>query len=996
MSSCVISGSPDPKIQFYGYYFLSLMRQLILALPYGDDRVRFNLLIEDNKTANTYPSSLPFAHNLSRTELLQYLYSSHVKPITVESNCRGPLLSLDRLINELHAFKPRNITKRTHLALLTFDNQVDITLSNSSLRKLQQMSRSSLMYLLALTHGPAQNKLLTQNLRSLLNPNQVTFLLPHLTVETTCGTCHVAFDDPQLRMHREELFEAVCAAGGIEILDPIPPPVFSFSISQEYRVLGVPLSVSCTTDYLPEDLGVGISALTICLSNASQLSKLSGKRATLQQLNNACLQMIVSKTEFLNHISDEVSFYVNTLMNLNETLKEMMLLCFRHLGEHGSKSSDAINYTVSNVTILEPRIEKPILKPISWPTLENRAAQFECSFGGFAPQLEVLLVMAPRKPTNQTKIPVLTRTKVHPTRLNRLNWYEIPRNMQGNQFFCIVWQPNETESAKRWLPGLPPTSDLLKISQPIELPALSPDCPVKPDLYTTPTLDSKFIRKGDHVEMNCTAPSTSKNLPLKLVYTTSYLTYVVCNLGHPEGQQSVIPCLFVAATDKSCNQITNVSADPQFYDISCSVTVNSVDQMRYLWIHLVITQLRLDDVNARVFCETIALQADENDVTVRSPSKVENLIFTIPPSIELFRYDAETRTWECVAIAIPPIVSGYIRLVLSDTPHIAYALKKYTSVSRQSSKNIQQKDVLPENTSDFVNVVNFQSVITFRPKWSTPKVLPPGNVLVECKFGGLTRKLQTRITTFDDPSREAEAAYVHLCAVRGPEIKQLGRVSFHRVISYLWFDYDSTLLIVSVFNWTGSTSNPGVFTIREEKLHGLWTVGQWPRIQVSLKEESMQLLLAIEMVNNTEFDTGEYYCGIITTNGKYLYNKPHSSLFLGEQKNVVFARRRLLKKSLWLNSTILADAGEVIQSRCVAWTTNPVNRQLVRFGFSSDLQQKLSNETVRLFTKQRRIVTHVAEQFYESALSDQTPARECHATDQYAKLTKRLPEPLFK
>ncbi|KAG5446256.1 hypothetical protein CSKR_114207 [Clonorchis sinensis] len=860
------------------------------------------------------------------------------------------------------------------------------------MRRLQQIPRSSLTYLLAFTHGPAQNKLLTENLTSLLNPDKVTFLLPHLTVETSCGTCHITFDDPQLRMHREELFEAVCAAGGIEILDPIPPPVFSFSISQEYRILGVPLSVSCTTDYLPDDPGVDISTLTICLTSASQICKLSEKRPTLQQINDTCLQMIVSKTEFINHISDEASFYVNILMNLNESLEGMMLLCFRRLEGHGSKTPDSVNYTVSNVTVLEPWIEEPILKPISWPTLENRAAQFECISGGFAPQLEVLLVMAPRRPTNQTKLPVLTRTKVHPKRPNRLNWYEFPRNMEGNQIFCIVWQANETESSKRWLLGVPLTSHLLKMSQPIELPDLSPDCPVKPELYTTPTLDSKSIRKGDRMEMNCTAPTTSKNLPLKLVYTTSYLTYTVCNLGHPVGQQSLVPCLFVAATDKSCSQVTNVSPDPQFYNVSCSVIVNSVDQIRHLWIHLVITQLRLEDVNAHVFCETISLQADETDVTVRRSSKVESLQFTIPPSIELFRYDAETRTWECVAVAIPPIVSGYIRLVSSNTPHIAYALKKYTSVSRQSSINLQHKDMLPKNKSDFVNVVNFQSVITFKPKRSTPKALPSGNVQVECKFDGLTRKLQTTITTFDEPGRETRAAYVHLCAVRGPEIKHLMRMSFHRVIRYLWFDYDSTLLIVSVFNWT----NPGVFTIREEKLHGLWTAGRWPRIHVSLKEESMQLLLAIELVNNTEFDTGEYYCGIITTNGKYLYNKPYSSLFLGEQKNVVFARRRLWKKSLWLNSTVLADAGEVIQSRCVAWTTNPVNRQLIRLGFSSDPQKKLSNETVRLFAKQRRIVTHVAEQFYESALSDQTPARECHAMDQYAKLTKQLPEPRFK
>ncbi|KER20819.1 hypothetical protein T265_15238, partial [Opisthorchis viverrini] len=713
------------------------------------------------------------------------------------------------------------------------------------------MPRSSLMYLLAFTHAPAQNKLITQNLTTLLNPKEVTFLLPHLTVNISCGTCHIAFDDPQLRMHREELFETVCAAGGIEIIDPIPPPVFSFSISQEYRISGVPLSVSCTTDYLPDDLGAGISTLTICLSSASQLSKLSEKRPTLLQINDTCLQLIVSKTEFINHISNEVSFFVNTLMNLDETLDGMMLLCFRRLGGHGSRTPDSVNYTVSNMTILAPRIEEPILKPISWPTLENRAAQFECSSGGFALQLEVLLVMAPRKPTNQTKLPVLTRTKVHPKRPNLLNWYEIPRNMEGSQIFCIVWQANETESTKRWLLGVPPTSDLLKISQPIELPDLSPDCPVKPELYTTPTPDSKSIRKGDQVEVNCTAPITSKNLPLKLVYTTSYLIYIVCNLGHPVGQQSSIPCLFVAATDKSCNQVTNVSPDPQSYIVSCSVTVNSVDQKRHLWIHLVITQLRLDDVNAHVFCETISLQADEKDMTVRSPSKVESLLFTIPPSIESFRYDAETRTWECVAVAMPPIVSGYIRFASSDTPHIAYALKKYTSVSRQSSKNLQHKDVLPENTSDFVNVQNFQSVITFKPKRSSLKALPPGNVLVECKFGGLTRKLQTRITTFDDPGREAGAAYVHLCAVRGPEITHLTRMSFHRVIRYPWFDYDSTLLIVSVFNWTDITPNPGVFTIREEKLHGLWTAGQWPRIHVSLKAGSMQLLLAIEMVNNT-------------------------------------------------------------------------------------------------------------------------------------------------
>ncbi|KER18605.1 hypothetical protein T265_15943, partial [Opisthorchis viverrini] len=518
---------------------------------------------------------------------------------------------------------------------------------------------------------------------------------------------------------------------------------------------------------------------------------------------------------------------------------------------------DAISYTVSNITVLEPPVEKPALKPVVWPKLENRAAQLNCIYGGFAPNLEILLIMKRFKLSNQTKLPILARTNVHPKRPNLLTWYEVPRRLEGIQLFCIVRQKNYTDGVERWLYELPQTTDRFKISPPTKFPNLNADCPVAPEINTKPKLDPMSLSKGDRVELNCTAPTTSKDTPLKLVYTTPYLTNIVCNQGYATGKRASIPCVFVSTEDKDCSQSETSSFDSRFYSASCSSVLHSATGQRYLVIHLVIMRLRMEDVNAHIFCETIPLQAEGIEVTQRRASIVKRLMFTLTPSIQDFVYDDKTFTWKCVALSIPPVETGYIRFVSSTNTLMSYRLKTYSSVSTQSRPDLPFSHLVPGNEPETNEFMDFQSTITFVPKRTSLNTLPAGEVWMECRFAHLSRSLKTRIGAYDrlrdvpDPIHETGETYSHICVIPIRKNQTIKLVSLHRVIHYSWFDYDTTLLTVSVVNRTSILNNPNATYIREKKLSGLWTVGHWPQVRVDLGEERMELLLVVELLNNT-------------------------------------------------------------------------------------------------------------------------------------------------
>ncbi|TPP57025.1 Cyclin-dependent kinase [Fasciola gigantica] len=129
MSSCEISGAPDPDIQFYGYYFLTFIRQLILGLPYGRRFTRFNILMDDifdsHDQLDPQIKSIWFEENLSRSELVKRLYSRKVKPVTLDSGCDAWTVPLQSIVRALMKKRPAK-TKRRHLILLALDKFVNV------------------------------------------------------------------------------------------------------------------------------------------------------------------------------------------------------------------------------------------------------------------------------------------------------------------------------------------------------------------------------------------------------------------------------------------------------------------------------------------------------------------------------------------------------------------------------------------------------------------------------------------------------------------------------------------------------------------------------------------------------------------------------------------------------------------------------------------------------------------------------------------------------
>ncbi|KAF7256496.1 hypothetical protein EG68_05903 [Paragonimus skrjabini miyazakii] len=334
LARCTLQGNPDREIQFYGYYYLTLVRQLILGLPYGPAQTRFHLIRDDifgeSKTGNS--NTVMFENSLTRSELLRTIYSSHVKPRTEVVGCSALPIELESVIKHIYELNHVPASHRTHVALLIFEDNVRINSSQLSEQLLSVIRKRGLKIIVAVTHSNmSAYSSLNQRLTDLFRPVKFNSLLPNFDGPTVCTQCTPHMENPQLLIDRQSIFDSICHAAGSLPPETGPTPTFGFVLPSEYWYHGVHLGITCSANLKHPFKGQTATGLTICLTGENKLSSLREGKVNLQRLINSCEKQLT--TEVSNVIAEPDQFSVTIQLLLNISEKVLLLMCYQRQGE---------------------------------------------------------------------------------------------------------------------------------------------------------------------------------------------------------------------------------------------------------------------------------------------------------------------------------------------------------------------------------------------------------------------------------------------------------------------------------------------------------------------------------------------------------------------------------------------------------------------------------------------------------------------------------------
>lgn len=358
LSACELSQNPDPEIQFYGYYYLSLIRQLILGLPYEPLKTRLSLITNRlTREVREKIRIIPFDQSYDRIDLVRLLYSRDNKPISDKKACIMQQTNLDDLFNLVHEAhsKPFNRSQGT---LIPLDQMSKTDLTTYGLDALEKMHQKSIQILLALVY-PSNNQSLS-NMTFLMSRVQSTRAI-HITPEfqgvTDCNTCHVDIDDQGLRIQRLPLFDAICQIGGSFPPAPVQEPKFQFSVPNSYWMSGYPLGVGCVTRLarLLDDWETTVD-LSVCLISKEAENHLRRDRGhiTLQSLTDSCHLKFGGSAKSARSGDVLETFGTSGIYPDKVATDKFKILCFYRLGEVDPEVrmhpflSNALHYRVAS------------------------------------------------------------------------------------------------------------------------------------------------------------------------------------------------------------------------------------------------------------------------------------------------------------------------------------------------------------------------------------------------------------------------------------------------------------------------------------------------------------------------------------------------------------------------------------------------------------------------------------------------------------------------
>ncbi|KAF7262247.1 hypothetical protein EG68_00411 [Paragonimus skrjabini miyazakii] len=868
MSACRFTHNPHPDMQYFGYYFVTLIRQLVLALPYGSNRTRFTFIQREKSNLSTFFWTR-FDHRLDKKIILKRLYSRTAKPTSGQATCKSRLTSLTgtlRSVNQVYAAGFVN----NPVLLLTVDNFLLVDYGPELVEEVNKLRQIGVKIILALTYPQRGTfREFSDNLIRILNPFATLNILPYFEGTHNCDSCQFGLEERRPRIRRAELFDQLCRASGSQLPAPIESPKLTYSLPEKHRFPGLHLLVTCTEAMVDWANPQMITQLDICLSNQTELSKLNRNVSTVQQLSKTCHRHL-STQQYLPTLKTSVrerKGFTNMII-IREIAAEPFVLCFQRLGEKDPSLFDAVNFTLGSVYGHEFPLGKPSLYVEHWPKFETQAALFRCAFKGFQTNLEVLLLVYSGNYSNSDKFFILARCLPNfigddnVTNCNMV-WLELSTKQRLNKEFRCLFRPIESSTiGERFLTQLPTTSESVQYSDSLNIPQTYSDCPKAPELQVSQRDADSTL--GSRLEFQCRTSGTSRKEPIKLFFLAPSFYFILCFRTRTVVNVHQNSCLFTSLDDEDCTN--EVQKDPIYatlYQIDCITEAGRLGTPDLHTIYFSIPNLRLEDFGSNVFCQTVSLYTlgttEDFFMQTMMTSDIHVIRFQLEPQITAFYYDRTRQIWKCSAAAFPLIHLGQIRVIHAQPMWLGKQLSTYVSSAHHVKRPPQQFETIlpgvPYGMLEFMEEISFHSVL------SRTGGLTHGIVELQCSFGQASRRLITKIgsqgTKYEpilpaSPIRHYGQVITMVCTLNSPEANPVQTVMLHKWMRTYWLTYDLTVLIIVLYSKGGVDNLFGLHSWQTGfKPFGLWSLNKQPQIRVLSDQTHGVLSLGISILVGT-------------------------------------------------------------------------------------------------------------------------------------------------
>ncbi|KAF7233544.1 hypothetical protein EG68_10091 [Paragonimus skrjabini miyazakii] len=968
MAGCNILQNTYSDIRFYGYFYLTLVRQLILGLPFGSDWASFSFVYraKESRRMNYKPAgrlkyqNVKFERYWNRIGLAESLYSRTNRPSSADSACLTPWIDLPSLLHEVNTLYEHGFTQNP-VFWLTVDYFVELSNLTQILSEVMKLQKYGIRIILSFTHPLNETpfKEFNEKLTALLKPINTMSILPHFEGTTDCHKCQWSMDSDIGRIERSELFDAVCRVAGSHLPKPIQPPRLTFSMPKSAWFHGLHLLVTCTASVVDTDELHLMTELVVCLTDAITVNNLSlVPPSNVQRLHNACHQRLHNrKTQSTSQepLIEPVSLTVTVVLQPNTS--NAMLLCYQRLGEEEPKLFDATSFVHTSVASVPTVISRPALHYTTYNEKSRiKTGRFWCTFYGFFSDLEVLLLFVIR--TNDTLVPrkyvEVARTLpqlqpgAHLTKIP-LFWLELSEVDQSGEFICLIRPMEPKEHASDSLVSLPETSALVKFSHPLPMPGVtSSTCPAAPVCQVTPNETSSV--SGGGLNFRCSAKIVLGHNTIKMFYLTATSSFILCipTLNEKQWQlQQHVPCLPVEANDQDCTKtLLNDPSIQTFHSHRCHVLTLNVRFAVLSSIEFQIKQLRIHDFHGHLFCRTLDLltlgTSEEFAIRERLTSSVHTIRFPLRPQITQFYFDRLNYRWICQVVGYPlPSRLASIDLVRAEPMWLGKQMEVYKVHVNRTQPSVRNEHLVPAWIVANTKRILYTLSLVFQPTVPLVGGLTKGIVQLRCTFGEVNQLLRTKIGAktgsyerlLHEPLLLKAGDVLNVvCTLKSTPDDPILHMNLHRLVKLNWANYDLTVLTIT-FRSNSHLSSQSVHNTVQPTFSpiGPWVInGELStRVRVLTVQTEQNRSVDVSLLSSEVFDTAFYYCSGRSMSGSYHQTDLYFNLFHGGSKRITFGYQVSDRPNLWTSARKHVPINEHLLLRCIAWSTNASDR-LVR------------------------------------------------------------------
>ncbi|OON17257.1 phage tail component protein, partial [Opisthorchis viverrini] len=858
LSACTLVKNPIPSIQFYGYFYLTLVRQLILGIPSWGRRTRFSIVRlanTENQNIIEYEAS-EFNALKTSAALVKSLYSKEIRPVSAQ--CSSPPVDLAELLHTVNNLYSHD-HPRDPVFLLTVDSFTNVDNSSRLSNELQRMHQAGIKVILGFVYSE-DNPLFhffSEHLITMLQPFRVVYLTPRFEGVSKCGDCELLIDSPKLRIHRAGVFDAVCNSSNASRMSMVTAPRLDFSIPDEHLFHGLTLLATCTQVDVSESSEKEVNELTICLTDQSKINQLEKiSEPNIQHLSYACAQRLAESSS-PGHKSFKENDEVNSLtarVILQEN-SNLILLCYHRFGG------------------IDVKIQNPVLYIDRWDDSETRPAVFQCVFKGFTPSLTVLLLFRANTTHLKTteKYSVIAQSTPHfntKTGITKvqLNWLERPHGNTTGEFVCLVVPSDLYGEKQHVITELPLPSALIQHSAALSMPRSITDCPTAPNLLISHKNTSGNLEFGASYTVVCASKAASESQSLKLYYLTPSVSLFLCYRYAETSESGVNPCFRTTADDTDCSKHLNASERPEksVYSTRC---LSRLEKTKHTGVvhHIVfeIKTLGIDDFNGHFFCQTVYVVTfgtqEEAKIREKLTSSLHTLKFNLPPSIVYFHFNPESQRWECRVAAFPINTTARLNVIRVTPRLLRKQLGLYRVETDKMPPALKDQHLIPKGLATKKHNMEYTITLIFRPIVEIPGGLTKGKVIMQCTFAETWQTLVTDLgepDEVDEPSIFSPTAIpqcgreiIILCAGDTYSSDMITSMSLHRAVESPWANYDVLLLTVPLLEADAKENIP-IPMGSKFHLFGSWAIGRRPQVRVLTDYSGWDISVDIGMLES--------------------------------------------------------------------------------------------------------------------------------------------------